>query len=68
MGQRSVGGEVLSVVQDTARAGWGSPDLQGGWGLLVLRLLGIQALWDNTAEMRTESHHRPPPPTYPACI
>lgn len=44
MGQHPVGGEVLSVVQDTARAGWGSPNLQGGWRLLVLRLLGIQSL------------------------
>lgn len=46
-----------SEVLGTARTGWelgGVPDLQGGHGCLVLRLLGTLVLLGASEELRTE--------------
>lgn len=61
------GCQAIEMLQDTAPVvgkyslkyltvgpGWGSPGQQEGWGCLVLRLLGIQALLEAPEELTTE--------------
>jgi hypothetical protein len=51
----SLGVWKCSLRHRTAGAGPGCPGLQGGWHLLVLRLLGTQALLGAIEDLRTES-------------
>ena len=54
MGHHSGDGEHSLRSRGQLKPARGSPGLQGGWGHLVLRLLGTQAPLDALEELRIE--------------